>query len=261
MDRRERIEDPVEAQRAAQDGRQAEIWTALPGIIQSFDPVAHTVTVQLSIQGSVSGADGKTTQVNLPVLPDVPVVFPHGGGFCLTYPLKKGDEVLVVFASRCIDAWWQSGGVQPEAELRMHDLSDGIAIPGPWSQARKLSPPIDADNVQLRSDDGKAHVTMMPDYTIRAQNPTARVELTPNGEVMAEADAKITLKAPLLDIQASNIKMGGMGGGRAVATMDADIDQTGWHKSTGDQVAGGISQINHTHKDVMPGSGNTGKPQ
>ena len=37
MDRRERWAEPVEALRAALDGRQAEMWTALPGIVQSFD--------------------------------------------------------------------------------------------------------------------------------------------------------------------------------------------------------------------------------
>ena len=45
MDRRERLDDPVEAQRAALDGRQAEIWTALPGIFQSFDSEALTAVV------------------------------------------------------------------------------------------------------------------------------------------------------------------------------------------------------------------------
>lgn len=258
MDRRERLDDPVEATRAALDGRQAQIWTALPGIIQSFDPVACTVTVQPSIQGSVSTPDGSVSRVNLPVLPDVPVVFPHGGGFSLTYPIKEGDEVLVVFASRCMDAWWQSGGVQAPAEERMHDLSDGFAIPGPWSQARRLDPPVDTENVQLRTDDGKAHITMQPDYTIRAQNPAAQVELTPGGEVTAEADAKITLKAPLIEMQASSYLMGGYDGGRAVATMDADIDQKGWHHSTGDQIAGGVSQINHPH--VCSHCGQTDKP-
>ena len=33
MDRRERWAEPVEALRAALDGRQAEMWTALPGIV------------------------------------------------------------------------------------------------------------------------------------------------------------------------------------------------------------------------------------
>lgn len=265
MDRRERVDDPVEAQRVALDGRQAEIWTALPGIVNSFDPAAMTVTVQPSIKGQVQDESGQSTPIDLPLLVDVPVTFPCGGGFTLTHPIKKGDECLVVFASRCIDGWWQDGGVSGTPDERMHDLSDGIAIVGPRSQANKLDPAVDADNVQLRTDDGKAHITMMPDYTIRAQNPAARVELTPAGEVAAEADVKITLRAQVLDFQANSMRMASMDGGKAKFDMTGDvkmvgdIDQDGEHISTKDQVAGGVSQINHPHQDGG-GVGPSGPP-
>lgn len=257
MDRREKIDDPVEAQRTAQDGRQAEIWTALPGIIQSFNPIALTVTVQPAIQGSITAADGSVFRVNLPVLPDVPVAFPHGGGFSLTYPLKAGDEVLVVFASRCMDAWWQSGGVQAPAEQRMHDLSDGIAIPGPWSQAHKLVPPVDIENVQLRTDDGKAHVTMMPDYTICAQNPVAEITISPAGDITLKGAGTITLDAPQIVLK-GNITTAGQSGAGTV-NMTGEISLQGGLVSTGDQVAGGISQTGHTH--TGDSGGTTGKPQ
>lgn len=259
MDRRERVDDPIEAQMAALDGKQAEIWTALPGIVNGFDPVAMTVSVQPSVKGQIQDESGKTNSVNLPLLVDVPVVFPCGGGFTLTHPIKGGDECLVVFASRCIDGWWQGGGVGGTPDERMHDLSDGIAIVGPRSQARKLDPPVNTENVQLRTDDGEAHITMMPDYAIRAQNPAAKVELTPAGEVTAEGNAKITLKAPVLDLKADSINMSGMGGGKAKFKMTGDIDQDGSHKSTGDQIAGDVSQINHPHRDAG-GSGNSGPP-
>lgn len=250
MDRRERVDDPVEAQRAALDGKQAEIWTSLSGIVESFDPVAMTVSVQPAVKGQVQDEGGSAAAVNMPLLVDVPVVFPCGSGFTLTYPVKNGDECLVIFASRCIDGWWQNGGIGGTPDERMHDLSDGIAIVGPHSQARKLDPAVDVDNVQLRTDDGEAHITMMPDYTIRAQNPAARVELTPAGEVAAEADAKISLKAPELYLQANAINMSGMGGGKANFKMTGDIDQDGSHTSSSDQVAAGVSQINHPHRDA-----------
>lgn len=38
------------------------------------------------------------------------------------------------------------------------------------------------------------------------------------------------------------------------------ITTTGVIHSAGDQVAGGVSQINHPHSDVQPGSGQSGKP-
>ncbi|MNP68014.1 Bacteriophage Mu Gp45 protein [compost metagenome] len=38
------------------------------------------------------------------------------------------------------------------------------------------------------------------------------------------------------------------------------IRTTGRIESDGDQVAGGVSQMNHPHDGVMPGSGQSGKP-
>lgn len=259
MDRRERTNDPIEATRAALDGKQAEMWTALPGIVVSFDPAAMTVSVQPAVKGQVRDESGKSAAVNLPLLVDVPVVFSCGGGFTLTHPIKPGGECLVVFASRCIDGWWQGGGVGGAPDERMHDLSDAIAIVGPRSQAGKLDPPVDPDNVQLRTDDGEAHVTMMPDYTIRARNPAAEVLITPSGDVQIKADAEIKLTAPSIILEAAAITMGGLGGGSAKATLKGDMAQDGSHTSTGDQVAGGVSQINHPHKDAG-GSGNSGPP-
>ncbi|WP_027188682.1 Gp138 family membrane-puncturing spike protein [Desulfovibrio cuneatus] len=259
MDRRERTHDAVEAMRVALDGRQLEMWTALPGLVNSFNPAAMTVSVQPAIKGWVQQETGKVQEVNLPLLVDVPVVFPCGGGFSLTHPVKKDDECLVVFASRCIDGWWQGGGIGSRPDERMHDLSDGFAIVGPRSQPRVLDPAVDTDNVQLRTDDGKAHITMMPDYTIRSQNPACVVLQTPDGTVTAQADKEINLVCPKLNIQADSISITGKNGSKAATTFTGDINQTGSHRSTGDQIAGGVSQINHPHRDAG-GTGPCGPP-
>lgn len=44
-------------------------------------------------------------------------------------------------------------------------------------------------------------------------------------------------------------------------THNGDLTQNGNQNVTGDVVAGGISQINHTHKGVQSGPSSTGKPQ
>lgn len=260
MDRRERYDDFVEAIRAAMDGRLSEVWTALPGIVQGFDTQAMTVSVQPSIRGRVAQPDGSESKVDLPLLVDVPVIFPAGGGFTLTYPIAQGDECLVAFSSRCIDSWWQSGGIGDPLEHRQHDLSDGFALVGPFSQARVL-PNVSAENVQLRTNDGQASVTMMPDYTIVAANPAASVTLTPGGEVSAEADAKIRLAAPLMEIATDALSVANLEGGAVTATFTGNIEQDGWHHTTGDQVANGISQVTHVHDEVQSGDDTTGDPQ
>lgn len=161
-DPRERLNDPEEAIRTAVEGLLLGTWVAQPGIILSFSPSAPcTAVVQLAIQGALLQPDGTTKFVNITNLVDVPVYFPSGGGFTLTFPVKAGDECLVVLADRCIDSWWQNGGVQPPAEFRFHDLSDGFAFVGFRSKPRALAN-ISMTTTQLRADDGSAYVEVAP---------------------------------------------------------------------------------------------------
>lgn len=157
----ERVNDNQEALRLALEGHQAQLWTALPGIIQSFNSSAITCVVQPSIKAQVRAPDGSEQWASLPLLLDCPVVPMRGGGCTLTFPIAQNDECLVIFASRCIDAWWTAGGVQVQSEFRMHDLSDGFAIVGPFSQATKISG-WSTSAVQLRSNDGQAYLQLNP---------------------------------------------------------------------------------------------------
>lgn len=188
-DRRELTDDFGVALRANNDALQSTIWTALPGFVVKFDPVLQTCQVQPTIQAQVLNAAGVKKNVTLPLLVDCPVVFPHGGGFALTFPINVGDECLVIFSSRCIDSWWHSSGVQVQAELRMHDLSDGFVIPGPRSQPNVIKN-FQPDRVELRND-----------------SRDTLVSIDAAGAVVVKAAAKITLNAPEVDITATNVKI------------------------------------------------------
>lgn len=193
-----------------------QLRVAMPGIIQSFDPDAVTAVVQPAIRYIERDNDGNKSTKDYPLLVDVPVVFPRGGGCTLTFPVKAGDECLVIFADRCIDFWWQSGGIQEPVDGRMHDLSDAFCIVGPQSQAKKIGG-ISTTAAQLRTDDG-----------------SAIIELAAGGAV--------TITSPQI-------------------TINGPLQVNGEITSTGDQLAGGISQIGHTHGGVEPGGGSTGAPQ
>ncbi|MDE1905304.1 MAG: hypothetical protein KGH75_02480 [Rhodospirillales bacterium] len=223
MDPRERFSDPGESLRLAVQGALAGVQTAIPGIVQSFNATQCTAVVQPAIQAIVTGPTGSAVAVNLPLLLDCPVAFPGGGGCTLTFPLAAGDEVLVIFGSRCIDAWWQSGGVQPQAEFRMHDLSDGFVIPRVRSLPHGIT--ISTARAQLRSDDGLAYV-----------------ELDPAGHVVnIVAPGGVTITAPTVHI-----------------TGNVQVDQT--LTSTIDVVGGGKSLKTHVHSGVQSGTSNTGAP-
>jgi hypothetical protein len=168
----ERWEDPEEVHRQVQLRAQGKLWTALPVVVLD-DSDGHVVSVQPTIMGKkLDKKTGVYTDVPMPSLgTKVPVQFASGGGFTLTHPIKKGDEGIVVFAARCIDGWWQQGGIQPQLDERYHNLSDGMFIPGIRSVPRKLSPPASPNSTQLRSDDGETYFEVAPNGALNLVAP------------------------------------------------------------------------------------------
>ncbi len=121
----------------------------MPGIVVSFDASKQTAVVQPAIK-RIWVEDGP---LPLPQCVDVPVQFPRGGNFVLTFPIARGDEVLLCFSERAIDNWWDRGGVQEPAEVRSFDLSDAFAIPGVSSRPRFLGG-VSTDACELRTLNG-----------------------------------------------------------------------------------------------------------
>lgn len=232
MNREERLDDPEESLRLALENAQANLWTATPGVVSAVNLAAQTVSVQPSIQGTVTAPDGSSQLVNLPLLVDVPIVWPRAGGFALTFPIAAGDEVLVVFASRCIDSWWQSGGVGAPAEARMHDLSDGFAILAPTSQPKKFAN-VSSANVQLRDTAG-----------------TTFVEITPGGVARVVGASSVDIEAPTINLSGDSVSIEA-----ATITMNGQVTQT-----SGSFSIGGITFGSHKHSGVQPGSGTSGGP-
>lgn len=248
MDARERFNDPEDALRTAIAGALAGVWTALPCLVTKFTPGAATVEAQPTIKAFVEQQDGSTVAVALPLLVDVPVVFPRGGGATLTFPVAPGDECLVVFASRCIDAWWQSGGVQVPNEARRHDLSDGFALCGPFSQATKIAN-ISTSEVQLRSNDGAASISLNPSTKAVTVATSGAVAITAAGGATITATTTINGNTT---INGTLSVSGAISSGVSVSAPRGDF-------ATGAGI-GGIEFGTHRHTGVDPGGGTSGGP-
>lgn len=182
--------DLAETFKSERETTKNQIRVALPGIVQSFDPDAVTAVVQPAIRSVETDNDGNRVTKNYPLLVDVPVVFPRGGGCTLTFPVKAGDECLVIFADRCIDFWWQNGGVQEPVDDRVHDLSDAFCIVGPQSQAQKISG-ISTSAAQLRTDDGAAFVEVAAGHNVTVKTP---------GALTATAEGGTTITSPTITL-------------------------------------------------------------
>ena len=103
-----------------------DVHTCLPGLVETYDPERRRARVRPAI--SLLAADGRT--IPRPPIADVPVVFPTGGGFALTFPLEPGDPVLLVYAQRGISDWKRTHQLSPPDVDGFFSAKDAIAIPG-----------------------------------------------------------------------------------------------------------------------------------
>jgi len=148
----ERIGDEQDCLRRAMENAMANLRVSMPGRIENFDAERQTATVQPLIREYIRGR-----WVDLPLLLDVPCFFPRAGGYCLTFPVKQGDECWVVFGDMCIDAWWQSGDSQNQLETRRHDLSDATAFLGITCVTRAVKE-YSTDSMMLRNEDKDVYI-------------------------------------------------------------------------------------------------------
>lgn len=129
----------------------------IPGVIQQYDPKTNTASIQPAIREEIVNEDNTVQYMNLPILVNVPVIFPSCSIGSIKMLLKQGDECLVLFSDLSIDNFWKYANVQNPIEVRRHDLSDGIAIPCVLSQPN--TKPFNGTGIEITSGDSKISIT------------------------------------------------------------------------------------------------------
>lgn len=133
---------------------QRGIRQALPARVESYDAAARKVTVQPLLLESYEASDGTRTAEALPMITNVPVVFPGSGGARMVFPVSRGDTVLLLFSSASLDRWLVRGGQLDPGDDRNHDLNDCVALLGLQSFAEVS----DADPMIEFTSGGQIHV-------------------------------------------------------------------------------------------------------
>lgn len=130
------------------------LHTALPGRIESYDKDEVRAEVTPMV-GKNYVVDGPT---NYKSIVSVPVLFPRSADAHITFPLKQGDGVLLIFSERSIEEWLNSSvkleDSGPEQKVpsnaRKFSLTDAIAIPGLFSFNGKGSKIDSGDELEIR---------------------------------------------------------------------------------------------------------------
>ena len=94
------------------------LWSPCPAEVVSFNSALQTCDARPDLQ-----VDGTPA----PVVKDVPVLMPSGGGWQIDLHLQAGDHVLLIFCA-VSPALWRSGS-NAEQESRRPQFGDVVALP------------------------------------------------------------------------------------------------------------------------------------
>jgi hypothetical protein len=167
------------------DGKLAKVHTTTIGVIESFDAENQTAVIQPAIKRIITVESRETityTSENSPLLVNVPIVFPGGGDWFMTFPVKKGDECLIFSMERSIGKWKKNGGVQdPSNYKRKLSFKDAVAMVGIQSKASSL-PNFNTSEPEIRNRDGSIALTMS------SSGMTLKGDLIVKGEIKADSE-------------------------------------------------------------------------
>jgi len=213
------------------------ILTHYPGKIISFDKDSQTATVQIMREQFNNQLHSLYTEYAFPILQNVPVQFPQGGGYFLTFPINGGENCLLDFCDKGIDHWKNAGAAKigtfasglPKADyFRAYNINDAVAMVG-YNPIPEAIPNFNATSTELRNRDRTQRVTMLPTGKMEIVTPTE------------------------LDITAPETVINGN------ATMNGNLHVTGKITcddtiySSVDVTATTVSLINHLTTGVTPG--------
>lgn len=260
----------------------SEIHTCLPGKIEKFDHKTQKASVLPLIKKKYK--DGKAE--SMPVIENVPVVFPRCAKGSFTFPLEAGDGVLLVFSERSMERFLSTGGEQEPGDTRKFDLTDAIAIPGlfPFSVESKTENNEDSlwifNETKIRlKENGDVEIETPSDLIVKVEGDAsveiggdATVEIGGNATVEIGGDASIEISGnatgniggdATIDVGGTTTLTSGGDVNITAPTVNitGDVTVTGTVTAQGDVIGAGISLSGHIHSGVESGGSNTGGPQ
>ena len=175
----------------------------------------------------------------------------QGGIAALVIDPVPGDIGLAVYtkADSSLVEPGRTDTVQP-GSFRTFSRADGFYIGGFLNQAPEIWLELNQDKKAVLHAPMKVTIETKECVINASESATVNTK-----SFTVNASQKAGIYAPAWDF-------GNLGGNSpATANMRLNINQTGSHTSSGDQIAGGVSQMHHVHKGVQSGSATTGEPQ
>lgn len=236
------------------------LYTALPANIQSYDAQTKRATVIPAIKTWYED----DSYDSYPIVADVPVLMPSGGGYTITMPIKKGDAVLLVFSQRGIENFKKTFQ-ESNPTTSLFDLHDAVAIAG--FGALNIMP-ASGTGAALQTEDGSNAVIVEADQ-IKIKKGNNGVIVNDNELQASIAGSTMTLNSSEFIINAGSASLQLTASGLVssvpvdaptyasaggAAKMTSGIDMSGQSiTNAGDITSNGINLTTHKHTDSQGG--------
>ena len=236
--------------------RVAELNTTMPAVISKVND--NSINVRPVIARVYA-----EQIIEPPIVEDVPIIWPCGGGTNMTWPLEEGDYVLLVCAQRNIETWLGGEDFKPPPDSSLLELTDCFAIAGINPESKFLpipeKPTLNGDflingNVEIQGslyvkDETSIDSTLYVDSDVSCNSAVSvAASLSVSGE--STLDGLVMANAGIVTPSISTGTLAFSSGG---AGVDGEIP--GDLKASGDVKAGNISLKTHVHSN-----GNNGAP-
>lgn len=192
--------------REAIDSHSLRLHTALPGVIKEWDATTQTASVLPAVQTSVRDLKGRHIFETLPLIYDVPVMFPRTLAGYITFPVQVEDTGLLIFPELDPGQWRYSdpsAAPRSAGDQRRHDISGAVFVPGLYQNAYAVS---DFDNVNVvvkAEGAGKVHLggPTASDFVALASKVEAeltKIKAAISGAAVSAGDGGATFKTNII---------------------------------------------------------------
>lgn len=214
--------------------------TAIPAIIDGFDPSTQRVSATPAIKAKYITPDNNVIYIQYPKITNIPLAMIKSQGLKITYPIEVGQNCTLIFSQRSIDNFMLEGNIQAPFDgenpitstIRCMDLTDAMCFPGIITDKEPITE-YATDAIEVRSADGKVKLSVK-ENSLKLAQESASIELS---------GGNITMNAAQITINGTQIDLTGTAAVN-VASPATVIDSKNF--------------LTHTHGGVTSGQGTTG---
>lgn len=184
-----------------------EIHTTLPAKIESYDAERLRADVVLLAKNNLEGE-----MVEIPPILNCPVQVFKAGSFIIRPPYRRGDITKVDFSEKALDKLMITGESEDVEYTRTHSLDDAIVAGGLRCESEVKMPDNHQNDLYIANIDNVCELVIQQDGNLVAKNEGNKLTMNSSGDIEVETDNNVDINANKVNIDCSDIRLGGSNG-------------------------------------------------